>query len=216
MPSRDLRDTLHRAWPGHAEVAATDAGALTRLAALPGPFVPWSAYSMRPTAIADILSDICLYDRRAIVECGSGNSTIYMARLIRQRGSEARVISIDHDPVWASSTRRALEFEGLADVVTVVDAPLVDGWYDTSAIPATPSIDLLVIDGPPAWQKGFSRARERALDHFAPSLAPGSTVVLDDANRPGEQAVLKAWTKRHGREFVTLAGGQAMSSPHLP
>jgi predicted O-methyltransferase YrrM len=213
MRPKQVSNRLKRAWPGYAENAANDAGSLTQLMALPGPFLPWSPYSMRPTALVGILSDIALYDRQSIVECGSGYSTVYMARLIRQRESAATILTVDHDPVFAASTRGSLEREGLGDIVTIIEAPLVDGWYDTAPIPEIASIDLLVVDGPPAFSDPLSRARERAMDHFAPSLTPDSTVVLDDANRAGEQAVIAAWTERHRRRFVPLAGGAAISSP---
>ena len=190
---------------------AADAVAMQQLAALPGAFLPWTAYSMRPTAIVALLADVLVNDRHQIVECGSGMSTIYTARLLRQRESSGQIVSIDHDPRWASVTRWALEAEGLTRFATVIDAPLVDGWYDRSAIPQVDVIDLLVVDGPPAYTEALERSREPALGHFHPMLAEGATVFLDDARRRGEQAVLAAWTAATGRAFTTEPGGHAVS-----
>lgn len=203
---------------GRAQTAidhGADAVALLTLAALPGPFLPWTAFSMRPAAIAAVLTEIVLGDREVIVELGSGNSTIYMARLIRQRASGAHILSVDHDREWAERTRLALKREGLSHVATVVDAPLRNGWYDPTAIPSTEGVDLLVIDGPPAYQPGTGRSREPALDHFAAALTADATIILDDARRPGEQAVIAAWEARHNRAFTLQPGGHALSAPHL-
>lgn len=194
---------------------AADAVALLTLAALPGPFLPWTAFSMRPAAIAAVLTEIVLGDREVIVELGSGNSTIYMARLIRQRASGAHILSVDHDAEWAARTRASLEREGLSHVATVVNAPLRNGWYDPACLPAMESVDLLVVDGPPAYEPGTGRSREPALDHFAAALTADATIILDDARRPGEQAVIAAWEARHNRAFTLQPGGHALSAPHL-
>src|SRR4051812_26639234 len=43
-----------------AEHDGADAIAMQQLAALPGPFLPWTSYTMRPTTIVAILSDIAI------------------------------------------------------------------------------------------------------------------------------------------------------------
>lgn len=195
-----------------AEDHAFDALALAQLAPLAGPFLPWTPYSMRAGAIVDLVSDIALRDRRLIVECGSGNSTIFMARLLRARGGSGRLVSIDHDAAWAELIGGALEAEGLASLVEMVVAPLEGGWYSRAALPALTEVGLLVVDGPTAYTEETRRSREPALDYFAPMLAADATIVLDDARRGGEQEVIAAWTQRHGREFELQPGGHAVSA----
>lgn len=208
---RDLRSTGRL-----ARREAQDAMALQALAALPGRFLPWTSWSMRPTAILAVLSDIVNEDRRAIVECGSGNSTVYAARLLAQRGAEAHVHSLEHDAGWLQRTREALAAEGLDEWATVTHAPLRDGWYDRDVLPAVDRIDLLVVDGPPGWDAATDQeipgAREPALDAFAGRLVPGATVILDDSDRPGEQRVLAAWEARHPVRFHAEPGGYAVAT----
>src|SRR4051812_48145221 len=100
-----------------------DAVALQALGALAGLFLPWTGFSMRPSAILAVLSDIAINDRRRIVECGSGNSTVYAARLLAERGAGS-IVTVDHDASWAQLTRRALAREGLSQWATVIHAPL--------------------------------------------------------------------------------------------
>jgi predicted O-methyltransferase YrrM len=202
-----------RSYFGRAPRYSEDAVAIQALASLPGPFLPWTEFSMRPWAIVAILSDIVAYERASVVECGSGNSTVYAARLFAQRG-HGHVTSVDHDGHWAGLTRRLLEQEGLGEHATVVHAPLVDGWYDRAAIPAPERVDLLVVDGPPANAAAIGRSRERALDAFHDRLTADATVLLDDARRPGERAVIASWSERFGRRFKTERGSFAISAPH--
>jgi rhodanese-related sulfurtransferase len=194
---------------------AEDARALQALAALPGPFLPWTSWSMRPAAILAVVTDVGIHDRRAVVECGSGNSTVFTARLLAQRGAEAHVHSLEHEAGWAQRTREALAREDLEPWATVTHAPLRDGWYARGAIPEIERVDLLVVDGPPGWDPVAEReipgAREPALDEFATRLAPGATVILDDSGRTGEQRVLAAWEARHGLRFRAEPGGYAVA-----
>ena len=195
-------------------IDAHDAKAMQALAALSGPFLPWTTFSMRPPAILAVVSDIAIHQRRTIVECGSGNSTIYAARLLAQRGSERHITTIEHDAEWEKGTSSQLERDGLAVLMTVVHAPLVKGWYDRSAIPQIADIDLLVVDGPPAQSADTRMARQPALAVFHPALTGDATVILDDARRRGERKVLQQWSSAFGPRFVTKRGGYAISAPH--
>jgi hypothetical protein len=56
-------------------------------------------------------------------------------------------------------------------------------------------IEVLVVDGPPAG--GDSTARHPALSKLAHRMAAEVTVLLDDADRPGERAVVDRWLAEH-------------------
>ena len=65
-------------------------------------------------------------------------------------------------------------------------------WYDDAVVAAGLDaalqgdlIDLLLVDGPPAYAVGHGLARYPALPVLRDRLAPGATVVLDDVERPG-------------------------------
>jgi len=220
LPGQDhgvaaFRDRLLRARQRFAYTGsdAQDALALQALAPLSGPFLPWTDSSMRPSAIVRVLSDVVFNRRSRIVECGSGNSTIFLGRLLVSRGmTDVHVHSLDQEARWADTTREALEREGLDGVVSVVTAPLVDGWYDRSALPQVDGIDLLIVDGPPAYEDGNSHARSPALTVFGPSLAEGATIFVDDAERAGEQEVIAQWEREHGLRFRRERGDWAVAT----
>jgi rhodanese-related sulfurtransferase len=188
-----------------------DGYALGALAPLSGSFLPWTSSTMRPAAILAIATDIVINQRRVVVECGSGNSTLFAARALAQHGIDGHVHSLDHDPAWADLTARAIAREDLQRWASVTCAPLVDDWYDRELLPAVDGIELLVVDGPPAYDRKIETSRQPALDVFWGRLAPGATIVLDDAGRRGEKRVIAAWQERHGIEFSHEPGGHAVA-----
>lgn len=167
-----------------------------------GPPLELTDWSLAPAALELVLARIGP-DVAEIVECGSGASTIAIARLLAARG-HGRLHSLEHDRGWARETRHRLEAEGIAGSARVLEAPLRPHplaepgyeWYDRRALAELPRrIDLLVVDGPPAGEPALERARYPALPVLAARLRRGATVILDDAGRAGEAWVLDRWRR---------------------
>lgn len=196
---------------GRAAADAEDAKALQALSSLPGAFLPWSRSSMRPSAIVAIVSDMVVNERRVILECGSGNSTVFAARALSQQGQDGHIHSLDHDAGWTRVTAAAIAREHLGRWASVTHAPLRGGWYDVDMLPDLDGIELLVVDGPPAYAPGTETARQPALEVLWERLAPGATVILDDSWRAGERRVLAAWQRRYGLRFEQQPGGYAVA-----
>jgi predicted O-methyltransferase YrrM len=148
------------------------------------------AWALRPEAL-ELVERLVAEGRTTVVECGSGVSTVTIARCLRALGN-GHVDALEHDPHWADQTRRALEDENLEAFATVVDAPLDDGWYDRAALDRLPErdIELLLVDGPPAAQG----SRHPALPQLADRLAPGAAILLDDTDREGERTAVERWS----------------------
>lgn len=196
-----------------------DADAHHALRALDGPYLPWSSGSMRPRGLVRVCNDIVLGARRRVVELGSGISTVLLSRLGTQLASveDFTLVAVEHDERWADWVARQLEREHGGGVrTTVATAPLrahphADEhlhWYDGAAVTAALDaafgrdlIDLLIVDGPPAFEEGMGTARAPALPVLWDRLAPGATVVLDDIERAGEQEVLRRWETQLDVQF---------------
>lgn len=159
------------------------------------PFTPkWSA---APDFLDLIVGHALSARPTAIVECGSGLSTLMLARCCQLNG-RGQVFSLENGAEFAANTRAELTRYGLDTFAAVIDAPLrrctVNGqyfqWYDTAALPVR-GLDLLIIDGPP----GFLRrhARYPALPLLFDRLADGCAVFLDDAARPDEREIVAMW-----------------------
>ncbi len=160
--------------------------------------IPWAEHW---TAAADFLGLLAeeVLSRRpaAILECGSGLSTLVLARCCQRLG-KGRVVSLENGGEFAASTRRWLEAYGLESFVEVIHAPLREvqvgegawQWYDPETLPQGP-FDLLVVDGPPGFLQPLSRYP--AMPLLADRLAQDVLLILDDAARPDERAVVSRW-----------------------
>jgi predicted O-methyltransferase YrrM len=152
-----------------------------------------SAWALRPEALG-LVRDLMRAGRTSVIECGSGLSTVTIARALRA-ANRGHVHALEHLPEFAATTRAALADEGLDGFATVLDAPLVDGWYDRAALARVPEsgVELLLVDGPPANEREIERSRYPALPALAGRLGRGAAIVLDDADRDGERWVVERW-----------------------
>lgn len=154
-----------------------------------------------------------------ILELGSGVSTLILGQVLKKNG-RGRLLSIDHDPMWANQTRSYVEFLGLGDVVSVIDAPLKDHvlgnrtvkWYDIpkASLDSLGAIDLLLVDGPPQAQDDPEQARYPAFPMLHARLSPAALVFVDDADRVTERKMVERWKAEyagwHTQRFDTVDG----------
>ena len=142
-----------------------------------------------------IVSDHILEARpQRVVEFGTGASTLIIARALQMAGG-GELISFEQHAEFVDATRHWLAEHGLqADLRAVPLRPSPGGWpglwYDHGPLPEP--IDLLLIDGPPWTIHPFTRGGAATLFGL---IAPGGTVMLDDAARPGERIVARRWRR---------------------
>jgi predicted O-methyltransferase YrrM len=150
---------------------------------------------MRPAGLVAVCNEIVHGARTRIVECGSGVSTVVLARLLREREAGG-LVALEHDRHWAALVQDHLRREALDTIARVLHAPLEGEppWYGPAGLADVPDeVDLLVVDGPPACDPAHGTRRAPALPRFAERLVVGATVMLDDINRPGERNVIASW-----------------------
>ncbi len=202
-----------------------DSLAMQALAPLSQTYLPWSGYAMRPSGVVKILNEMVINQRSLVVECGAGLTTVYIASLMRQQG-KGHLYTIEHDAAWVDVVRGLLAQAGLESYVTLIHAPLVgcalslEGteWYDERAIAAVLGdrlIDLLVVDGPPAYDAARRYARYPAAVYFQGQMAADYAIVLDDIDRAGEQHVLAQWERQLpglAVQRLVIDGGVAIGS----
>lgn len=176
-----------------------------------GPYLPWSSGAMRPGGLVEVCNEVLLGERRRVLELGSGASTILLARLLGQRGGTLE--AVEHDDHWAAWVTAQLERESLGGVARVTRAALEPSpraagdlhWYATDALALVLDrgpFDLLIVDGPPAHEKGYELARYPALGALADGVTQDAVVILDDIVRVGEAAVLDRWEAETAFRFV--------------
>lgn len=199
-----------------------DLVALSSLGALGCQYVPWSAWSMRPSAVATLVNEIALSGRRSILELGAGTSTIYLARAVAHWGG--MVTTVEEDRSWALAISRIIEDEGLQAACSVHHIPVEEMptgltldldepplgagnenawprcWYSLSRLEsiAPQMIDMLVVDGPAAGVEATELVRGPAVPLLKQHLAASFTIVLDDIARAGEAEIGALWARELG------------------
>jgi predicted O-methyltransferase YrrM len=160
--------------------------------------VSLSTSAMEPANLGILLQLLDELGPRRIVELGCGVSTHLITAWIRATGGPP-LLSFDDSERWAGECRVSLERLGLLPHARLEVAPLrgrADDrpWYDLDEhVGALTGIDLLVVDGPPAYEDGL--ARLPAFGYFRDRLSPNGVIFLDDGLRPGEQEVVARWSR---------------------
>jgi len=180
---------------GYAQVE--DLLALYRSIDTTEPLPRMRAFAAGPELMRFLFEEVAATGGARVLECGSGTSTVVLAYAMRSLGN-GHVTALEHHAHYAEQTRRELAARGLSEWATVVEAPLKDvdlggetwRWYDTAAVPEG-TVDLLLVDGPPG--NTGPHARYPAMPVLAPKLAEQALVVLDDADRPDERAIVARW-----------------------
>ena len=144
----------------------------------------------------------------AVLECGSGATTLIVGALTAHQGRRVQVL--EHNLAWFDHINGMLQRVGI-DHVELVYAPLreFDGysWYGPpEGFHYADNIDLVICDGPPSGTLG---GRYGMLPRLMPHLREGATILLDDTHRRGERHILKRWqdlahfNTRRGRGLVS-------------
>lgn len=176
------------------------------------PFLPFSASALRPFCVVHMINDVIINNRKNIIEFGSGISSILIGRLIKKNSLDTKLITIEHDESWAKALARIIKSEQIEDVVDIYHAALsdcdiaLDGnqWYNLQVlnnIIKDKKFDMVIIDGPPAWETSKAKARYPAVPFIIDNLQDNFSVYLDDAIRSGEQASIKIWEAKYGMRF---------------
>jgi len=148
-------------------------------------------WAMHRGALAELDAFLVREMPERILECGSGLSTLLLARYARATG--ATVVTLEHQLRYYHRTGAWLQDEGLRDHVDMRHAELgqySEGpWYQT---PLPDDLDFALVDGPPEGSGG----RRRTFYEIYPYLrADGHwSVWLDDAHRPAEAQAVADWT----------------------
>ncbi|MTW21196.1 class I SAM-dependent methyltransferase [Allochromatium palmeri] len=160
-----------------------------------GSLPPSRGYAASPDFLHLIITEFDRIMPSAVLEFGSGISTIVTAQLCRNQGF-GRVISIDHDPLYSQETEKKLKELNLDSYVTMIVRPLTDThatqysrlWYGLDLQEIDFEADMIIIDGPPINLAG-PFAREPFVDFYKKLIKKPVSILLDDGDREGESHI---------------------------
>jgi len=186
------------------------AAALLHQLTAQGNYFPLTGSSLNMHSMATVVNDIIINRRQSVIEFGAGFSTLCLARLVRDFGISTTIVSIDDNQQWTQLMQERLADEDLQDRVVFVYAPLTEcehsknrlKWYDMAEInrqtESIPEYDVVLVDGPMAWDKPRALSRYPAVPFVRSKLADQYAVYLDDVHRKGEQEIASLWQAELG------------------
>ena len=183
---------------------------------LPIPYM--TGWAATPELALTIFETIKTDKPKQIVELGSGISTLICAYAMNDNDRGA-LFSFDHDEKYANKTRTMLSNHQIDQRITIHHAPLksqnIDGreciWYDCSNANCPEPIDMLIVDGPPFETQ--DKSRYPAFSYFLPKLSPSAVIIVHDAFREAESAIVHDWLRGHpefSKEMIDSEKGIAI------
>jgi hypothetical protein len=146
----------------------------------------------------------------SVLEFGAGQSTILFDLLKKQVSPQTQIYTIEHEGPWAALIGDRVDH-------TVVTAPLNgtgtsygSGFYDASLIPAG-KFNLLLVDGPQSFAGRNRLARNGFADIIASRLADDFIIIVDDAERSGEQKLVRRIRKLLRASNIEFREGEAIA-----
>lgn len=137
----------------------------------------------------------------AILECGSGLSSILLAAIAKKQGLCHCVL--EHKPEWAEKVQAYLDNYNLDSVIHT--KPLKDYgdfcWYDVPIDTIPDRFALVACDGPPGKMKG---GRYGLVPIMGKRLKSGCIILLDDAYRRQELEIAERWAIELDSTFTVL------------
>jgi predicted O-methyltransferase YrrM len=148
---------------------------------------------------------------RVILELGSGSSTVIVARALQSLGCPPDLhIAVDHDARYLRNTIQLARVNSVEQFVRFQHCPLapVSGyalpWYsNVPQIVGRAQVDLVIVDGPPAYEPGKEKSRAPTLPVIRSVLSERAVVILDDANRKAESEILDRWLQDYPEFSLT-------------
>ena len=172
--------------------------ALLERLGLPLDALPHTGSWKADVGLLTFLTDHILREKpKVVVEFSAGASSLIIAKALEVARVEDPVfISFEQHPDFCAKTSAWLAEFGLKSDIRVAPLKASPGgwpglWYDHDPLPD--GIDLMLIDGPHWAIHPFTRGA--AASEFG-KIAPGGTVMLDDAARPGERIVARRWRRQ--------------------
>lgn len=153
-------------------------------------------------AVGGYLEEVARFATEArgpVLEIGSGLTTLMLGVLVGRRGLP--VWTLEHHPEYYSYNEAILKRLNLPNV-HLTFAPLRDygeySWYDPPLEALPRDFELVIADGPPGDIEG---GRFGLLPVMRSHFAPGVVVLLDDAEREREKAVLEKWKGEYSLSY---------------
>lgn len=172
------------------------------------PFPIMNGRAMKPDSILKMIELVLEKKPSLVVEAGAGVSTLVIGYLLKQNNISGKIVSLEDHEEYCSHMTDLVKLHGLEDFVTISYSPLKSfvlndeswKWYDFPQDLLESKIDILSVDGPPAFVQKLSRFP--AVPLLSEAISCDTMIVLDDLKRVDEKSILKRWASTLKRDYL--------------
>ena len=162
-------------------------------------YLPLTDWAAGPEFICHISNEICINNRRSIVEFGSGVTTIMLARLAKTNSIDLKITTIDQSQEWQGIVKQIAVHDGVDQYINFVHNPIKHGIYGNIAeiqqriFIKEDRFDCVIVDGPAS---GHEFTRLESLPIVRDYLCNSFVIFLHDTDRNEEKLLAADWAKR--------------------
>lgn len=164
-------------------------------------YIPFTNWAPGPEFLCHIANEICIRQRRTIVEFGSGVSTILMARLAKINALDVQIYSIDQNQDWQDRVAAICAADKTLGPVHFLCRParLEDGKHDDAPV------DMVIVDGRRRRQPKVARRRWILSPPIWGLLSPSfCTIPTGPRNKPSLTAGRKRSPARTSSRRIAM------------
>lgn len=135
----------------------------------------------------------------AVLECGSGATTLLLALLAEKEGRS--VVTLENHEAWGAHMKSVLAGLDCTQSTVCYSALKNYGeyeWYDAPSKSLPKSFGLVVCDGPPGGIRG---GRYGLMPIMNTRLSRGCHIVLDDTDRRRERELVVRWAAENNLKW---------------
>lgn len=178
-----------------------------------GPPLDFGGFAIDPHLGKVLAQIIYRHNPDYVVECGSGTSTVFVAKLLKNLGPQGYITALEHLEAYAGETEQLIQDHSCTSQAEVRIAPLTECkpgekdqvWYDVSPNDFQDrKIDLLLVDGPPSTVCPV--ARYPAVPRLRSQLSDDCIIVMDDGDRPDDERTARRWAKEEDADLKYIGG----------
>ena len=162
-------------------------------------YLPLTDWAAGPEFLCHISNEICINNRRNIVEFGSGITTIVLARLAKTNSIDLTITTIDQSPEWQNIVKQIAVRDGVDQYIKFVHNPIVPGRCENIAeiqqrlFVKEDKFDCVIVDGPAS---GHEFTRLESVPIVKDYLCNSFVIFFHDADRDEEKQLAVDWAKR--------------------
>jgi hypothetical protein len=146
-----------------------------------------------------IADQLKIHQPKLVLEASSGVSSIIVSEYLIKQLPNSNHLALENEKKYADLTQAKIR----NPQSKIIHAPLtkytLDGkdyqWYDLSQLEQQLDIDLLIVDGPSKNLNAL--ARYPVVPILAQRNALPKIIIMDDADRPDEQEIIKMWSTKY-------------------